>query len=175
MNGSGIVNLHNVKDIDAWLADPNNKYVGRETDKFIADFKWGNPHTLKQYKNRDKVVQLHEEYILGNNELREALGELAGKVLGCWCYPLHCHAVVLRRLTMNSFPGKEPNSDAVANVPNPTRTVMVKNIGDDITEQDLVDLFSLKTRNSHRITVIHGTKKTTACIEVPPTHYNMVM
>ena len=87
MNGSGIVNLNNVQDIDAWLSDTNNKYVGCETNKFAADFKWGNLYTLKQYKSHEKVVQLFEEYILGNNELREGLGESPGRVLGCWCYP----------------------------------------------------------------------------------------
>ena len=175
MNGSGIVNLNNIQDIDAWLADPNNKYVGRETDKFVADFKWGNPHTLKQYKSREKVVQLFEEYILGNNELREALGELSGKVLGCWCYPQKCHAEILCRMEMNFVPGTPRKSASVADVESATRTVIVNNIGDDISEQDLVDLFSLKTQKTHRITIIHGSEETTACIEVPPAHYDMVM
>ena len=172
---SGIVNLHNVEDIDAWLRDPNNRYVGRETDKFVADFKWGNPFTLKKYRSREKVLQLFEEYILGNDELKKDLGELSGKVLGCWCYPLKCHAVILRRMAMNFVQGSQLKSVAVANVENVVRTVIVKNIGPDISEQDLVDLFSLKTDNSHRITVVHGSEETTACIEVPPAHYDMVM
>ena len=60
-----------------------------------------------------------------------------------------------------------------------SRTVIVRNIGKDISEEDLVDLFSLtktdELKNSHRITVIHGSEETSACIEIPPAYYDMVM
>ena len=58
-------------------------------------------------------------------------------------------------------------------------TVIVKNIEKEISEQDLVNLFSLtktdELKNSHRITVIHGSEETSACIEIPPAYYDMVM
>ena len=100
-----IVNLHNVDDVQAWLKDANNIYVGRFVVGFDTDFKWGNPYRIKTYKSRKKVVELYEKYIGKNRLLLDSVGELKGKVLGCWCAPLHCHAVVLHRLAGNPPPG----------------------------------------------------------------------
>lgn len=72
-------------------------YVGRGSP-------WGNPFTHKaladtkaefQVATRVEAVQKYEDWLLQNKELLARLPELRGKVLGCWCYPLLCHASVL--------------------------------------------------------------------------------
>ena len=102
-----IVNLHNVDDVQAWLRDSNNIYVGRFVEGFETEFKWGNPYRVSTYKSREKVVELYEKYIGENRLLLDSIGELKGKVLGCWCAPLHCHAEVLHRLAGNPSPGSK--------------------------------------------------------------------
>ena len=60
-----------------------------------------------------------------------------------------------------------------------TKTVLVRDIGNEISEEDLADLFSLtKTeglKDSYRITVVHGTEETSACVEIPATFHDMIM
>ena len=66
--------------------------------------KWGNPFIIGKDGNRKQVIEKHEEWLLGiisapNNEsvpsLKEAMKELLGKKLGCYCKPLDCHGDVL--------------------------------------------------------------------------------
>ena len=73
-------------------------YIGRPS-------KWGNPFshkegTLAKYKvdTREEAVEKYREYILDNPVLLDALHELKGKVLGCWCKPLACHGDILIEL-----------------------------------------------------------------------------
>jgi hypothetical protein len=47
------------------------------------------------------VVDLYKTYVLSSPCLAETVGELKGKVLGCWCAPSLCHAEVLHRLAGN--------------------------------------------------------------------------
>jgi len=70
-------------------------YVGRPT-------KWGNPFVIGKHGDRDEVIRKYERWIKGNPQLMAALPELKGKVLGCWCAPLSCHADVLARLSAAS-------------------------------------------------------------------------
>jgi hypothetical protein len=44
------------------------------------------------------VIALYERWLLENEALMAALGELRGLVLGCWCAPQPCHGDVLVRL-----------------------------------------------------------------------------
>ncbi len=69
--------------------------------------KWGNPYThikdkttLAQYivDTREEAIAKYREHILNSPELLEALDELEGKVLGCWCKPKSCHGDVLLEL-----------------------------------------------------------------------------
>lgn len=80
---------------------PYDIYVGRPS-------KWGNPFshregTLAEHKveTREEAVKKYEEWLLKNEELMASLGELKGKILGCWCWPLSCHAEILARLANN--------------------------------------------------------------------------
>lgn len=56
---------------------------------------WGNPFVIGPDGTRDQVVEKYREYILSKPELLSRLGELQGKVLGCWCVPKPCHGNVL--------------------------------------------------------------------------------
>jgi hypothetical protein len=69
---------------------PYDVYIGRGS-------KWGNPYKVGAIKSydRDTVIRLYREWILGRPELVAALPELSGKVLGCWCAPRPCHGDVL--------------------------------------------------------------------------------
>lgn len=67
-------------------------YIGRPS-------KWGNPFVLgKDGMLRDDVIKKYEDWILQQPDLLNALHELEGKVLGCWCRPSRCHGDVLVRL-----------------------------------------------------------------------------
>lgn len=66
-------------------------YIGRGS-------KWGNPFKIGEHGDRDEVIRKYEDYIRNSPELLEALPELKGKVLGCWCRPKACHGDVLIKL-----------------------------------------------------------------------------
>lgn len=64
-------------------------YVGRPG-------KWGNPFSIGRDGTRQEVIQQFREYLDKNVVLKaQARQELKGKILGCWCAPLACHADVL--------------------------------------------------------------------------------
>lgn len=70
-------------------------YIGRPS-------KWGNPYShlpqsRAEYRvaTRMEAIERFRDYVLSDATLLAALGELKGKVLGCWCAPLPCHGDVL--------------------------------------------------------------------------------
>ena len=66
-------------------------YIGRPS-------KWGNPFFIPEYGSRAFVIQRYRDWIQTRPELLAALGEIRGKVLGCWCKPEACHGDVLAEL-----------------------------------------------------------------------------
>lgn len=66
-------------------------YIGRPS-------KWGNPYVIGRDGTRHEVIKKYRKYLLQHPELIEALPELKGKVLGCWCSPKACHGDVLVEL-----------------------------------------------------------------------------
>lgn len=66
-------------------------YVGRPT-------RWGNPFVIGRDGSRAQVIAKYEAWLREQPELMDALSELRGKVLACWCAPQPCHADVLVRL-----------------------------------------------------------------------------
>lgn len=66
-------------------------YIGRPSI-------WGNPFRIGPDGNRAEVIAKYEAWIKTQPELMARLGELKGKVLGCYCHPLPCHGDVLARL-----------------------------------------------------------------------------
>lgn len=76
----------------------NVKIVGRSgCDVFIGrPSKWGNPYRIGRDGTREEVVAKYREFMESSPEARlEAIEELRGKVLGCFCAPLACHGDVL--------------------------------------------------------------------------------
>ena len=60
--------------------------------------KWGNPYAIGPHGKRAQVIRLFRLwwYAPEQAELRlEAVRELAGKILGCWCKPKDCHVDVI--------------------------------------------------------------------------------
>ena len=78
--------------------EPYDVYIGRPS-------KWGNPFTHKKDSTnakyfkptRAEAIEAYRDYILTGKgtHLLEDLGELEGKVLGCWCKPKSCHGDIL--------------------------------------------------------------------------------
>jgi hypothetical protein len=92
--------------------------VNRYKEPFEVDIgrnsKWGNPysHEPKSYAKyivatRQEAVELHSYWILGQPHLIADLGELKGKVLGCFCLPKACHGEFLSILADNFDPEKD--------------------------------------------------------------------
>jgi hypothetical protein len=67
-------------------------YVGRPSP-------YGNPFKEGTDGTRAEVIRLFEDWLLRQPELLEDVRtNLRGKILGCWCAPLPCHADVLARI-----------------------------------------------------------------------------
>lgn len=81
--------------------EPFDVYIGRPS-------KWGNPFILGRDGDRLQVVEKYREYLTAHPELiREAMTELVGKVLGCWCAPQLCHGDVLASLVNEDYIARE--------------------------------------------------------------------
>ena len=66
-------------------------YIGRPS-------KWGNPFVIGKHGNRREVVEKYRQWIMQKPELLNALHELRGKRLACFCKPEACHGDVLAEL-----------------------------------------------------------------------------
>lgn len=80
-----------VKNIVHCKRDPYDVYIGRPS-------KWGNPFHLCEDETRGATLEKYRKWILGQPQLLDALHELDGKVLGCWCAPNPCHGDILMDL-----------------------------------------------------------------------------
>jgi hypothetical protein len=85
-----VVNMHRGERYDV--------YIGRPS-------KWGNPYshlpsTLARFRvgTRQEAIDRYSAMILDRPDLLDALHELKGRVLGCWCKPLSCHGDFLAEL-----------------------------------------------------------------------------
>ena len=72
-------------------SNPYDIYIGRPS-------KWGNPFVPGRDGTRAEVLDKYRGHVLSNPDLMEALPELEGKILGCWCVPKPCHGDVLIEL-----------------------------------------------------------------------------
>ena len=76
--------------------EPYDVYVGRPS-------KWGNDHKMIELKSKEEAIRKYIEDLVNDPWLiTYHLGELQGKVLGCFCAPQACHGDVLARLA-NSY------------------------------------------------------------------------
>lgn len=98
------------KNLQEWMNDPQNIYIGRKGVVFIntpegrvryppKESLFANPFKIKEGQDRQKVLSLYRQYITEKintdpffvGELRK----LRGKNLGCWCKPEPCHGDIL--------------------------------------------------------------------------------
>lgn len=63
-------------------------YIGRPS-------KWGNPFVIGRDGSRADVIAKYRAWIVAQPALLNALDELRGRDLICWCAPLACHGDVL--------------------------------------------------------------------------------
>ena len=80
--------------------EPYDIYIGRGS-------KWGCPFTIIKDRptlakeivdTKEEALAKYKEHVLASPELMEALGELEGKTLGCFCKPEKCHGDILLEL-----------------------------------------------------------------------------
>ena len=60
--------------------------------------RFGNPFLMKSEDERDAVCKAYRGHLEAKPDLVADAGELAGKVLICWCHPLRCHGDQLAEL-----------------------------------------------------------------------------
>lgn len=82
------------------LKDMCTLYIGRVNLHYdLEHSKWANPFKIgPRDGDRHAVIEKYRQYILNTPELYDALGELQGHTLGCWCAPERCHGDVLIEL-----------------------------------------------------------------------------
>ena len=86
---------------------PYDVYVGRpRAGKAAHHAPWGNPFLVGQHGTREQVVAMYREWLMKQPHLLARLPELRGKVLGCFCAPLACHADVLAELANRECAGQ---------------------------------------------------------------------
>jgi hypothetical protein len=75
---------------------PGAVYIGRTSARYrLPASKWANPFALKQEADREAVIAAFERWLRQQPHLMNALHELRGCDLVCWCAPLPCHGDVL--------------------------------------------------------------------------------
>lgn len=103
-------------NLERWCADPNNVLCCRHGRVFIHEIdpenpdqkikhvfaypesKWHNPFKVGKDGTLEEVCKLFETHVL-TSELRDQLGELVGKTLGCFCdQSTQCHTQTLQKL-----------------------------------------------------------------------------
>lgn len=70
---------------------PGAVYIGRGS-------KWGNPFRMACEADRAGVISQYETWLTTQPDLMDALPELRGRDLVCYCAPKACHGDVLLRL-----------------------------------------------------------------------------
>ena len=86
----------NIKTVDFDENNPDHVYIGRKNKNYeVAESKWANPFKVGDDGTRDEVIKAYREWIKHQPELMNALEELRGKILFCWCCPAACHGDVL--------------------------------------------------------------------------------
>ena len=96
-------------DLQDWMNDENNIYIGRRGVVFInknrfpeKSSNFANPYKIGKDGTREEVLEKYKEYIIdkinNDHELMRELNSMKGKTLGCWCFPERCHGNILLEL-----------------------------------------------------------------------------
>ena len=81
------------------IIPPSAVYIGRQNARYrLPASKWANPFSIKQEADREAVISAYERWLRLQRHLIDALRELEGCDLVCWCAPLPCHGDMLLRL-----------------------------------------------------------------------------
>ena len=129
-----------------WDLDPNHLYIGRDMSHHVEGAlgsKWGNPYKVAKNASKkavDRCLERYEDYIRRTPRLFNALMELEGKEMGCWCKPYPCHGDVLIKL-FKERQGSNPNfsrSSCLDYAPVITRCRSNGHNDDDGDDNDLV-------------------------------------
>jgi hypothetical protein len=81
------------------IIPPGAVYIGRRNAKYgLPPSKWANPFRPSSPTEHEAVIAMYERWLRRQLHLMEALHELRGLDLVCWCAPLPCHGDVLLRL-----------------------------------------------------------------------------
>jgi hypothetical protein len=74
-------------------------YIGRRNARYgLPASRWANPFRVSLEIDRASAIAAYEKWLRSQRHLMEALHELHGRDLVCWCAPLPCHGDVLLRL-----------------------------------------------------------------------------
>jgi hypothetical protein len=106
-------------DLEDWLKNENNIYVGRFLRIFIWEkgvkrifitkaSKWGNPYKPTDKLPLKEVLILYVKYLFNTNLIYD-IGELKEKNLGCFCKTKDCHAQVLVDIINKCYKFLEPD------------------------------------------------------------------
>jgi len=96
------------RDLEEWMDDENNVYIGRAGIVFINKKRFPSKastfcNTFKIGKDgdREEVLKKFKEYIMERikePQFKEELLKLKDKNLGCWCKPDKCHGDTLMEI-----------------------------------------------------------------------------
>ena len=108
MSNIRLINLKKDKGVtyDTYIGRANG-YAG------LPESKWHNPFVLERESDRDMILEKYREYILKRQDLIDALPELEGKTLACWCAPKKCHGHLLIELYEKFYEGREVKRGAL--------------------------------------------------------------
>ena len=87
------------ESVDVMLAeqgiDPTVIVVNKKTEEYDVDIcrgtKWGNRNRISNEHDRDTVIKMHWNDVVGDPDLLSQIIELKGKRMGCVCKPKDCH------------------------------------------------------------------------------------
>lgn len=109
--------------------DKYDVYIGRKNwYKGLPATIWANPFSLHDH-TRDEALMLYEQYLKdvyrrAPGAIDNALDQLRGKRLGCWCKPEACHGDLVARLAdMTDDQRKAWATDAQSSVSSSHRAI----------------------------------------------------
>jgi hypothetical protein len=83
------------------IIPPGAVYIGRKNARYgLMASKWANQFraAIHTHAGHAPAAASYERWLQSEHHLMEALHELRGLDLVCWCAPLPCHGDVLLRL-----------------------------------------------------------------------------
>jgi hypothetical protein len=81
------------------IIPPGAIYIGRVNARYrLPASKWANPFRPQRPTDHETAVAAYERWLGQQPRLMDALPELRGCDLYCWCVPLPCHGDVLLAL-----------------------------------------------------------------------------